>query len=238
MGSPQVTKTLWRAPCSATTPPWWLRVTWAARLKFGKWKPKRRSGPLKSGIWRWGLLNVCVTCASVSICVLLGQKEFMRRDDRSSWEFVVMWGEVGDQTFSSCSATAAELHFNNGDNSTICSLAAGNEKEIIRVCKVAVSTCYLLSGWSGIPARRCCSRERTTAACGCGRSLEETVKPSRVLEARPPAAKSCLTVRDYFRLYLYDKNAVWLFDFSQFNKVIQHVVYFKVKCLYPLFSSR
>lgn len=55
---------------------------------------------------------------------------------------------------------------------------------------------FLLSGWSGIPALQCCWREQTTAMCGCGRSLQETVKPSRVLGARPPAAKSCPTVRE------------------------------------------
>lgn len=57
--------------------------------------------------------------------------------------------------------------------------------------------CFLRSGWSGIPALRCCWREPTTAACGCGRSPLETVKPSRAPRARPPPAKSFLTVREW-----------------------------------------
>lgn len=55
--------------------------------------------------------------------------------------------------------------------------------------------CFLLSGWSGIPARRCCWRGQTTVMCGCGRSRRGTVKPSRAPRARPPAAKSSLMVR-------------------------------------------
>lgn len=56
---------------------------------------------------------------------------------------------------------------------------------------------FLRSGWSGIPALRCCWREPTTAACGCGRSPPETVKPSRAPRARPPPAKSFLTVSEW-----------------------------------------
>lgn len=56
--------------------------------------------------------------------------------------------------------------------------------------------CFLLSGWSGIPALRCCWQEPMTATCGCGRSRQETVKPSRGLHATQPAAKSCLMVRE------------------------------------------
>lgn len=54
--------------------------------------------------------------------------------------------------------------------------------------------CFLPSGWSGIPAHRCCSREQTTATCGCGRYRPESARPSRALRARQPPAKSCLMV--------------------------------------------
>lgn len=55
--------------------------------------------------------------------------------------------------------------------------------------------CFLRSGWSGIPAHRCCWREQTTATCGCGRSRPGNAKPSRALRPKQPRAKSCLMVR-------------------------------------------
>lgn len=54
--------------------------------------------------------------------------------------------------------------------------------------------CFLPSGWSGIPAHRCCWREQMTETCGCGRSRPESAKPSRALRARLPPARSCLMV--------------------------------------------
>lgn len=194
------------------TPPWWLPVTWAARLKFGKWKPKRRSGLSKWAIWRWGLQR-CIGLTA-SFCVYIVHLWALVKcftgpegiyEDRMTDQAENLWLWGGSEWSDILPMLSHGCQFAH-DNMIILTFAHWPLIIcVIRVKQLSVHGCvphFVLSGWSGIPALQCCSREPTTAACGCGRSLQETVKPSRVLDARPPVAKSYLTVRDEKTLIL------------------------------------